>query len=284
MARILVIDDERLVCDLLKAVLSYRGHDVLTASSGRQGVTLFRQRLPHFTLLDLRMPEMNGIEVLKQIRQINPEAAVMILTAWGSDDIESQARALGVTEFLNKGLSLETLVSAMTRALEGAGHAHLGGSSPPGAQPHPGAPESQPANEGTGTFWRESARRSILVVDDEPLIRNLLEQFLTLRDYRVRTASDGAMAMDMVVQEHPDFIILDMYMPRMTGVEVLRALRTKNYQGRVLALTASQDEKLLQEVRDLGSVDILGKPVDLERLALAIQVGGAFHATGKALA
>lgn len=277
MARILIIDDERLVCDLLKAVLSHRGHDVLIASSGQQGVTLFQQRLPHFTLLDLRMPGMNGIEVLKQIRQINPEAAVIVLTASGPDDFENQARALGVTEFLNKGRSLETLASAMPHALESGRHASSGGSAVSGAPAQAGASASQPAGGRAGPVGREAARKSILVVDDESLIRNLLEQFLSLRDYRVRTASDGAMAMDMVEQEPPDFILLDMYMPRMTGIEVLHALRAKNYQGRVLVLTASQDQTLLQEIRGLGTIDLLGKPLNLERLALAIQVSGALH-------
>jgi DNA-binding response OmpR family regulator len=283
MARILVVDDERLVCDLLKTLLSTKGHEVLTAYNGTQAVELFRQRQPHFTLLDLRMPGKHGIEVLKEIRQINSEAAVMIMTAWGSDDLESQARALGVTEFLNKGLSLEVLMSAMKRAMEpGRGNVTPGSAHAP-AETSKGTAETQPEGE-QKLYWREAARNSILVVDDEPLIRNLLEQFLSLRDYRVRTASDGVMALDMIEQEHPQFIVLDMYMPRMNGVEVLRALKAKNYQGRVLALTASQDQEMLQEVRALGTIDILGKPVDLERLALAIQVGGAFDAPGKASA
>jgi CheY-like chemotaxis protein len=234
--------------------------------------------MPHFTLLDLRMPEKNGLEVLREIRQINPEAAVMIMTGWGSDDLETQARALGITEFLNKGLSLEVLVSAMNRALQPGSHAAATG---------PLASAEVSGEKGSGEapvrFWRETSRISVLVVDDEPLIRNLLEQFLSLRDYRVRTASDGIMALDMVEQEQPQFIVLDMYMPRMNGLEVLTALKAKNYQGRVVALTASQDVKLLMEARELGTVDILAKPVDLERLVLALQIGGALHAAGKKL-
>jgi CheY-like chemotaxis protein len=275
MARILVVDDERLVCDLLKTVLSNHGHQVLTAFNGKQGVELFRQRMPHFTLLDLRMPEKSGIEVLKEIRQINPEAAVMIMTGWGSDDLESQARALGITEFLNKGLSLEVLVSAMNRALQPGSHVTA-----TGPLVSAEVSDAEGSGEAPARFWRESSRTSILVVDDELLIRNLLEQFLSLRDYRVRAASDGSMALDMVEQEQPQFIVLDMYMPRMNGLEVLRALKAKNYQGRVVALTASQDVKLLMEARELGTVDILAKPVDLERLALALQIGGAFHVAG----
>jgi CheY-like chemotaxis protein len=63
-----------------------------------------------------------------------------------------------------------------------------------------------------------------------------------------------------------------MYMPGMNGVEVLRRLRARHYTGGVVALTASQDEQLLQQTLDLGSVDVMGKPVDLERLELVVQV------------
>nr|MBI3613680.1 response regulator [Nitrospirota bacterium] len=113
----------------------------------------------------------------------------------------------------------------------------------------------------------------ILVVDDEPQIRRMISQFLTGRGYRVRVAQNGAEALAMVAQQQPDLVILDMYMPGMNGLEVLRELRARHYAGGVVALTASQDEKLLQQTLDLGSVDVIGKPVNLERLELIVQVG-----------
>jgi len=261
MSTILVVDDERLICDLLRSVLAGHGHEVLMAMNGREGLELFKKHRPRFTLLDLRMPEMNGIEVLKQIRAIDPQAAVLILTAWGSDALEQQARQLGVVDFLSKGLSLDVLVDAMERTLQQTAHA----ASPAQAAAPGGAPRAAPVAAGDGDF--------ILVVDDEPQIRDLLKRFLTLRGYKVRVASDGQQALTMVEQQAPQLIVLDVYMPGINGVEVLRQLRRKKYTGGVILLTGSQDDKLLQEALDLGSVDVMGKPVDLERLALAIQVG-----------
>lgn len=113
---------------------------------------------------------------------------------------------------------------------------------------------------------------TIMVVDDEPMVRNLLSQFLTLRGYRVRPAKDGPDALALLKQEHPQLVILDVYMPGMNGVDVLRQLRANDYKGSVIALSASQDEQLLQEMLELGSVDIMGKPVDLERLAMMVEV------------
>ncbi len=261
MSTILVVDDERLMCDLLGSVLSRHGHEVLTALNGRDGLEMFKTHRPRFTLLDLRMPEMNGIEVLKQIRAIDPQAAVMILTAWGSDALEQQARQLGVVDFLSKGLSLDVLVDAMERTLQQTAQA----ASPAQAAAPGGAPQAAPVAAGDGDF--------ILVVDDEPQIRDLLKRFLSLRGYKVRVASDGQQALTMVEQEAPQLIVLDVYMPGINGVEVLRQLRRRKFTGGVILLTGSQDDKLLQEALDLGSVDVMGKPVDLERLALAIQVG-----------
>lgn len=252
LATILVIDDERMICDLLRAVFSRHGHEVLTAVTGAEGVALFREHRPRISLLDLHMPDMNGIEVLKHIRAIDPYASIMMLTGGGTTDLENQARALGVTDFLKKGLSLDVLMGALELAVQQPARASA---SPPPVQEVPAA-----------------GGLSILVVDDEPMIGGLLSQFLSLRGHRVRTAANGREALALAVQEAPQIAILDMYMPGMNGVETLRALRAQGYGGGVIALTASQDEKLLREMLELGSVDVMGKPVDLERLAVAIEV------------
>ena len=95
MATILVVDDERLLCDLLQEMLRRHGHEVVTAYSGREGIALHKEQRPHFTLLDIHLPDMTGIEVLARIRENDPQAAVMILTGAASDKLEREARELG---------------------------------------------------------------------------------------------------------------------------------------------------------------------------------------------
>lgn len=258
MATILVIDNERMICDLLRSVFAAHGHEVFLATGGREGLELFRQRKPRFTLLDLHMPEMDGIEVLQEIRKIDPHAPVIVLTGGGTDALEIRARGLGVTDFLRKGLPLETLVKTMDRVMQRPDKLTA---APTAAVAVGSAPSDSPETP------------SILVVDDEPQIRSLLSQYLTRRGYQVRVAQDGPTALAMAEKDLPRFVILDMYMPGMNGLEVLRELRARKYAGGVLGLTGSQEENLLQGLLDLGAVDVMGKPVDMEKVELAVQLG-----------
>lgn len=255
MATILVIDDEPLICDLLRIVLGSHGYEVHTASSGREGVELFRQLRPRFTFLDLRLPDMNGIEVLKKIRQVDPQGAVMILTAAASENSEQQARDLGVTDFLIKGLPVKALLGAVQQAT--LGPADSAGSAPPTV----GGADVQP----------ETKERSILIVDDDPAIRYWLTHALTERGHRVRAAQDGLSALAQVELEQPHLLVLDMHMPGLSGVELLRRLRAKKYTGRSMMLTGSHEERLLKEVLDLGGIDIVSKTADPEQIILAIE-------------
>ncbi|TLY28517.1 MAG: response regulator [Nitrospirae bacterium] len=118
MARVLAVDDDVKIRDLLDTLLRRKGHQVLTADHGQKGIDVFRRERPDITILDLKMPNMNGIEALRQIRQINPHAPVIILTAVGTETEEEQARALGVTEFLHKGFSLHELGDALNRLMQ----------------------------------------------------------------------------------------------------------------------------------------------------------------------
>ena len=117
MTKILVIDDDPGILDLLDTVLRRKGHEVVLAERGHKGVQLFQQERPHVTILDLKMPDMDGLAVLREIRTLDPHAPVIILTGFGTEERERQAREMGVTEFLKKGFSLHFLGAALDRAM-----------------------------------------------------------------------------------------------------------------------------------------------------------------------
>lgn len=258
MSKILIVDDERVFCDLLQALMKSHGHEVFTAYNGKEALEQFKLNRPQFTLLDLRMPEMDGIETLRQIRAIDQKAAVMILTAWGSDDLEQQARRLGATDFLSKAISLDAIVASMDRGLKPPGQAPATSVPPGETKPtQPGIPETD----------------AVFLVEGNTDVRNTFVRVLGQHGITIQAAKDGPTLLSMLDKERPPLIVLDMDLSGMKGVDVLRKMREKNYTGGIIIMTAGQDEKLLKEALNLGSLDILGKPLDPERLMLAIQVG-----------
>lgn len=118
MAKILVIDDEQGIRNLLDRLLSRKGYEVVLADSGRKGLELFHQEHPHAVVLDLIMPKMNGIAVLQQIRSVDQKIPVIVLTGTRILETEQQAYAVGVTEFVEKEFSMHVLLEALKRHLK----------------------------------------------------------------------------------------------------------------------------------------------------------------------
>ncbi|OAI47247.1 hypothetical protein AYO43_04720 [Nitrospira sp. SCGC AG-212-E16] len=117
MAKILVIDDEEGIRNLLDTLLTRKGYTVVLADGGRKGVELFRCERPDVIVLDLKMPEMDGMAVLQQIHTLNPGQPVIILTGAGLPETEERLRAFGVSEYVEKEFSLHCLGDALKRAL-----------------------------------------------------------------------------------------------------------------------------------------------------------------------
>jgi len=254
MIKLLIVDDDQMNCDLLQNVFTRQGYHVITATSGREGLELFRTSSPRVTLLDLRMPEMDGLTVLKEIRAIDPHAPVIILGGGATEIQENQARALRATDFIRKGLSLDVLVEAVNRIMQISAQ-----------------PATAQLSSGNGEMIPQ-LDDSVLVVDDEPLVCDLLVKFLSLRGYRALGVKDGQDALRIIDDRPPDAILLDLIMPGMAGIDLLRTLREKEYPGGIIIMTGSQSEELLDEAWALGPQEILMKPIDLERLLTAIQL------------
>ena len=122
MANILVVDDDDKIRELLSTLLRRKGHHVLTADHGQKGIDVFRRERPHVTILDFEMPDIDGLEVLRQIRAIDPHAPVIMLTGVATEAREKQARELGVTDFLAKGFSLHELGATLDQVLKQPDH------------------------------------------------------------------------------------------------------------------------------------------------------------------
>lgn len=88
---------------------------MVLAARGKDAIAIFQKERPNLTILDIDMPDIDGIKVLKQIRTIDPQAKVMVFTGGESPVVESQAKALGGTDFLRKGFALPSLAELQSR-------------------------------------------------------------------------------------------------------------------------------------------------------------------------
>ena len=111
--RVLVVDDELFICELLQEYLSLQGYEVNFATNGEEAVSLFEEFRPHIVLLDIRMPGMNGIGVLRRIKEMDSSSKVIMLSAYGEDGIVGDALQMGADRYLQKPMQLEQLTKIL---------------------------------------------------------------------------------------------------------------------------------------------------------------------------
>jgi DNA-binding response OmpR family regulator len=109
MPRVLVVDDEPDAVELLQEFLTAKGYAVLTASNGEDALRKLKEERPHLILLDIRMPKMNGIEVLRRVREIDHEVGVIMVTAVHEEETGRQALKLGAFDYITKPLDFQYL-------------------------------------------------------------------------------------------------------------------------------------------------------------------------------
>lgn len=247
--------------ETLYSVLTAYGHETVTVGDSEEAIRLLEHRVPEVLLFDLSLPGRPILETLATFRALAPHMPIIMIEDCPPRETEGRLRAIGDPEVLPKRLELDALLSVMTRVLQRVGTS--GGGSAGG-----------PRESETGESWGTKGT-TILIADDEPEIVDLVGEFLAGLGYRILTASSGNAALAAMQRHPPDLALLDVYMPEMNGVEVLRQLKAMEASAgsvNVILLTAVRDEPLLQEARDLGTVDFLHKPVGLDQLELAVMI------------
>jgi two-component system response regulator AtoC len=109
MARVLIVDDETDALLFLEDEIASLQHEVATASDGLKALEKAREWGPHLVLLDIRMPEMDGVATLKKLKEDNPQIAVIMMTALRDEEVAKQAIQLGAFDYVTKPINLERL-------------------------------------------------------------------------------------------------------------------------------------------------------------------------------
>jgi len=118
MARILVVDDEIAIVDILKSFLEEKEHKVFTAYDGVEAVEVTKRERPHVILLDIYLPKMDGIQVLKAVREFDDTIGIIIMTGFREKDVAQEALKLGAFDYINKPFDFDYLERALETKLQ----------------------------------------------------------------------------------------------------------------------------------------------------------------------
>ena len=118
MEKILVIDDEKATLSMFRLFLDAYGYRVYTAENGAEGLEIFRKEKPAIVLTDIKMPGIDGLAVLQQIKEIAPKTSVIVITGHGDTDLAEQAAVLNAVDIIHKPIKKEALDAALEKARE----------------------------------------------------------------------------------------------------------------------------------------------------------------------
>jgi len=109
MAKLLIVDDDKETCEFLQEFFESRKCIVFTANSGNQGLSIVKEQNPDIVLLDIKMDQMNGLEVLKEIKEFNKDVVVIMVTGLSDQETRKKASDLGADDFIQKPLNEQYL-------------------------------------------------------------------------------------------------------------------------------------------------------------------------------
>jgi len=225
---ILIVDDDVGMTKTLGDILELVGHEVGIALSGREAIAKVRAEPFDCIFMDIRMPGMNGVEAFKQIKELAPACPVVMMTAYAVHDLIEEAKREGALAVLDKPIDPARLIG-MVEALK-----------------------------------QESA---VIIVDDDRDFCKTLGDGLEAKGYRVAAVHDGPEAIELAQRETFDFIVLDMRLPEMDGLDVMGAVREIDPKIAVILMSGHSDmEPLMEAGRDRCAYAALRKPFEMDRV------------------
>jgi len=210
---ILVVDDNPSIVKTMSFVLTRKGYDVATASDGQEALDKVRESAFDLIFMDIKMPLMDGVETYRRIKEIQPEASVVMMTAYAVEDLVQEALREGAYGILYKPLDMERVISIIKEARD------------------------------------DKKSALILVVDDDPGTCTTLKNILTRKDYNVVTANDGEKAIAIAAERSPDILLIDMKLPVLNGLVTYLAIKEVDPEAIAIIMTAFRRDGRLDSQR-----------------------------------
>ena len=258
----LVVDDDFNTCDSVTKMLVKVGMRSEWTLSGKEAVLRAQQSIElgdafHAYIIDWRLPDMNGIEVTRQIRSLGDDTPIIILTAYDWSDIEVEAKAAGVTAFCSKPMFMSDLRNTLMTAI--------------------GQKQAE-ENEILPVADKGFKGKSVLLVEDNELNSEIAMTILNEYGIQVDTAGNGVEAVEKIKTSTPgdyDLVLMDVQMPIMNGYEATKRIRELNEPKLagipILAMTANAFDEDRKNALESGMDGFLSKPIVVDELLHTLQ-------------
>ncbi len=256
----LVVDDDMVCCQSVSKMLRQIGMRAEWALSGREAIARATEAAElsdpfEVYIVDWSMPELSGIETVREIRKIvGEDSPIILMSAYDWSDIEFEARKAGVTGFINKPLFASDLHHTLERSLGRT-------------------VEEQPANPNTLHRENNFAGKRILLAEDNELNQEIAAEILKEAGFLVETAENGRQACDMIRQSQPGYynlVLMDIQMPIMDGYTATRTIRGMDDPALasipIIAMTANAFEEDKEQALASGMNGHLTKPIELDKM------------------
>lgn len=226
-----IVDDDKDFRNLVMMYLKAEGLEVLEARNGQEGFYLASTEKPDLILLDIYLPDLDGFDLLSVLKR-DPQTKGIPVVILSVVKEPHRGLELGASDFLVKPTGSQEIVSTVRRIL------------------------------------LETARKKILIVDDEPDTVEFLSQGLEIEGYQTFKAYEGVVTLKLAAERQPDLILLDLMMPGIDGWEVIRELKQKKETQEipVIIITAKGGREDREKGLQLGAKKYIPKPFEIKEL------------------
>jgi DNA-binding response OmpR family regulator len=263
MAKILLVEDDQMIAEIYKRKFESAGFEIVNAENGRDVLKYASDQQFDLVLLDMVLPDMSGIDVLKELKQsgtYSPELKVIILSNLDKFEHEKEARNNGADGYISKTqYSPSELATEVGRLLNEF------------------AEQRKNRDRANGNHVQQDGdKKKILFIEDEEIFLEMFGKKLEDEGFDVTYAKNGAWGSKEAMENQYDLIITDMVMPAMGGDEIIKKLKLddKTKDVPIIVLSASLTEEDIKPVREMGIVDFFEKtrivPSELARRVTAL--------------
>jgi len=264
--KILIMEDETSVAEGLQMILEDEGYEVDLAFTGRSAMDTLRKKGVDLLVADLRLPDMDGMEVVREVKAKRPATKVIVITGYPSVSSAVDAMKLGVSDYLPKPFWGDDFKTAVENVFKEGKEATL--------KQEPDRAETKRARwdvESEDFDSEDPTRPRILIMEDEPSLAEGLKMVLSEQGYRVSLADSGLRALGSLAGKNFDLMVADLRLPDMDGMEVLRLIKETKPETEVIVITGYASVVSAVESMKLGALDYLPKPFTEDEFKQAVE-------------